>query len=247
MSSSSFAKSSKTAGAGGGKSAVVAGATGLVGARLVARLLADPRYGSVLAVTRRPLGVAHPKLTEAVAEWDRLEEEPVPWPDGGDWFCALGTTIKRAKTQAAFYVVDHDYPLKFGRAAAAAGADALLAVTAMGADERSRIFYSKVKGETERDLGKLGLKSLHLFRPSLLLGDRDEKRAGESFASVVMTATAPLFAGPLRKYRAVQADAVAAAMIAAAASARSEGTFVYANDRILDLAASAETGQDGQQ
>jgi uncharacterized protein YbjT (DUF2867 family) len=106
----------------------------------------------------------------------------------------------------------------------------------MGASPSSRIFYSRVKGEVERDLGLLSLPKLHIFRPSLLLGNRMEHRKGERFGAAVMKGLKPLMRGPLRKYRAIQADTVARAMIAAAGQRDGGGIAVHAGDRIEQLA-----------
>ncbi|MBB6670311.1 oxidoreductase [Cohnella nanjingensis] len=220
------------------KTAILAGATGLVGRSLLRRLLADERYGAVVALTRRPLAEGHPKLISLVVNFDELEKRSESLPAAEDWYCALGTTIKQAGSQAAFRAVDHDYPLALGRIAASRGAAQMMIVTAMGANAGSGIFYNRVKGEIERDLGALPLPALRIFRPSLLLGDRAQFRTGERFASVLMRATAPLMIGALRKYRAVHADTVAAAMIAAAnAPDAPAGKIVYENDRLPELAA----------
>ncbi|MCC3373841.1 oxidoreductase [Cohnella sp. REN36] len=220
------------------KTAILAGATGLVGGHLLRRLLDDAKYDAVVALTRRPLTGSHPKLTNLVVDFDRLETEADRVPPAEDWFCALGTTIRQAGSQAAFRAVDHDYPLALGRLAVAKGAERFLIVSSMGAAPDSRFFYNRVKGEIERDLGTLPLPVLRIFRPSLLLGEREQFRAGERFASIIMKAAAPLLAGPLRRYRAIGADTVAAAMIAAANRRDDAGSriVVYANDRLPGLA-----------
>ena len=209
------------------KTAFLAGATGLVGAHLLRRLLADPRYGRVIALTRKALPVQHPKLTATAVT---LETLPGALADvrGDDWYCALGTTIKRAGSQEAFRRVDYDYPMALGRQAAATGAKQYLLVSAIGASAKSSIFYSRVKGELERDLAALGLPKLHVFRPALLLGDREEHRRGESVATVLMKAANPLIGGPLAKYKAVRADDVAASMIREAHG--SSGLGVHVDD-----------------
>jgi len=208
------------------KTAVLAGSTGLVGSHLLRRLLADPGYGRIYALTRKALPVQHPKLTAVAAS---LETLPEALSDlrADDWFCAIGTTIKLAGSQEAFRRVDYDYPLAMGRQAAASGAKQFLLVSSIGASAESSVFYSRVKGETERDLAGLGLPRLHVFRPSVLLGDRTERRRGESAAIAVMKVFNPLVGGPLAKYRAVHADDVAAAMIRAAHEGGGNGVHVY--------------------
>ena len=176
------------------------GATGLVGGEILSLLLADESV-DVLAFTRRPLP-AHPRLEQA------------PWsaaiPGGvNQIFCALGTTIKTAGSQEEFRRVDHDLPLEAARAGLEAGATHYLLVSALGANARSRVFYNRVKGETEDDIVSLGYRSVTIARPSLLLGDRSEHRRGEELAKK--------FAWLMpAKYRAIHARDVARALVDAA-------------------------------
>lgn len=203
------------------RKAIVAGATGLVGRELVHLLLQNPEYEEVMILARRPVDILHPKLQTKVIDFDRLKEADIDMV-GADVYCTLGTTIKKAGTQEAFRKVDYTYPLVLGQLAKGGGAKRLMIVTATGANASSRIFYSRVKGEIEEALKELGLGELHIFRPSLLLGDRGEFRTWERFMAVLT----PLFIGPLRGYRPVQARAVAAAMIAAAQKNR-HGVHVH--------------------
>jgi uncharacterized protein YbjT (DUF2867 family) len=196
--------------------AVVAGASGLVGCELTGRLLRTPAYDRVIAPVRRPLGIAHDRLTEVAAAYDRLPALLAPHLHRGtpvDVFCCLGTTLRTAGSQAAFRRVDHDYVLALGRWARSAGARTMVVVSALGADPASGVFYNRVKGETERDLAALGLASLVIVRPSLLAGDRAEFRLGERLA---LLATRPLRALLPRAIRPVAAADVAQAMIDAA-------------------------------
>ncbi|MCD1261105.1 oxidoreductase [Paenibacillus athensensis] len=218
------------------KTAIVAGATGLVGRALVERLVQDGGYADVFALVRKPGTLTpHRNLTEVQVDYERLEETPLPWETQPDVFCALGTTIKTAGSQAAFRRVDFDYPLALGKLARRREAARFLIVSAMGASSASRIFYSRVKGETETGLREMDWPGLYIFRPSLLLGRREEYRAGERFATVVMGALNGLLVGPLRKYRGIAAADVARAMVYAA-QAGPPGTHIYESDRIQRLA-----------
>ena len=177
---------------GPSRTAVVAGATGLVGGELIRRLLREPRYTRVLALSRRALSLREARLEVVEAAFDRLAEvlRGARAEDGVlDVFCCLGTTIRKAGSEAAFCRVDHDYPLALGRWARDARAHRMVVVSALGADAGSRVFYNRVKGETERDLAALGLASLVIVRPSLLSGNREEFRVGERLA---LMATRPL-------------------------------------------------------
>lgn len=217
------------------KTALVAGSTGLIGQCLLRRLVEDSRYDRVLALTRRALPFNHPKLEVISANLDTLSDV-MPVLKADDWFCALGTTIKQAKSKEAFRRVDYDYPLALGRQAASSGAEQFLLVSAMGASADSSIFYSRVKGEVERDLSTLSIPKLYFFRPSLLLGERTEYRRGERIGAVVMKGIHPLLIGPFRKYRAIEGDEVAAAMIKAANSIVNPGVHIYLSDRIAEMA-----------
>ena len=192
-----------------GRSVLIAGATGLVGRRLLSCLLDDPDVGSVVALTRRPLSLPHPKLHEAVVDFAAVADFALPAVD--DYFCCLGTTMKAAGSQAAFRAVDFQLPLTIARMALAAGATRCFVVSALGADPRSNVFYTRVKGELEAALGALPFTTVVAFRPSLLDGPRTETRLGER---VGLALARPLgFALPAR-YRPIDAAVVARAMLA---------------------------------
>lgn len=198
-----------------GRSALVLGATGLVGGHCLDLLLHEERYSTVRVLVRRALGMRHPKLAEHVADFDRLaEHEPLFSVD--DVFSCLGTTIRKAGSRAAFWRVDVEYPTTAGRLAMAAGARNYLLVSALGADPASRIPYNRAKGEVEAKILDLSIPGVWIFRPSLLLGHREERRPGERIAELVLRPVTPLLVGPLRRYRPVRARTVAAAMIVAA-------------------------------
>ena len=188
--------------------ALVAGGSGLVGGLLLDRLLDDPTYREVISLGRRELPRSHPRLTQRLVDFGALEGLSLPAAD--DAFCCLGTTIKKAGSEAAFRAVDEAAVLAFARAALRAGAQRLLVVTSHGADARSRVFYSRVKGEVEQALGAQGWPSLLLLRPSLLLGDRQESRPGERIAVVASRLLGPLLR-PLAA-RPIEAVTVAKAM-----------------------------------
>jgi len=219
-----------------GRSALLVGATGLVGSRLLTRLLAHPAYARVTVWVRRPVTLQIHKFAQEVVDFERLQECAGKL-DAQDVFVALGTTIKTAGSQAAFRRVDHDFPFEVARIALQRGAQRFLAVSALGADTRSRVFYSRVKGEMEADIRALGLPKVWFFRPSLLAGDRQEPRPGEGAALMVGKLIAPLLLGPLRKYRPIGADAVAAAMVYCAVNDAAPG--VVESDQIAKLAALA--------
>lgn len=216
------------------RTALVLGATGLIGSALTSLLLADPAYTRISVLARRTLPGTHPRLEQRVTDLARMAEHRDLFA-GADLFCCLGTTIRKAGSQAAFRTVDHDYPLAAARLAREAGARQYLIVTAMGADLRSSIFYNRVKGEVEEAIGSLGLPALHIFRPSLLLGQRQESRPAEAIASFIVRPLAFLFAGPLRRYRPIEGAAVAEAM-RRVARADTPGIHIYESNRIAAIA-----------
>ena len=199
-----------------GRAALLAGATGLIGSFLLERLLASDAYTRVAVWARRDLGKQHPKLKCEVVDFERLHERRV---EAEDVFCCLGTTIKKAGSQAAFRQVDYDYPVALAIAAAGGGARRLLVVSALGANPDSNIFYNRVKGEMEIAVRAAGVPTTIFFRPSLLSGPRAEVRRGERIGEAIGKVLGPL----LGKYRPIHADLVAQAMLRAALEGRPSG------------------------
>lgn len=211
------------------RTALIAGASGLVGGYLLRHLLAAEAWNRVVSLGRRRLDLRHPKLTQEIADFDHLDA--IDFPESDDAFCCLGTTIKRAGTEEAFYRVDHDYAVDFGRYALDHGATQFLVVSALGADPDSRIFYNRTKGEMERDVARLGFEAVQIVRPALLLGERESSRPKERVAELLTKPFTPLLVGGLRKYRPIDGEAVARAMIAAAQQRR-PGIHIFESDEL---------------
>lgn len=211
------------------RTALIAGASGLVGGHLLRRLLDAETWDRVVTLSRRVLDVDHPKLDQRLADFDHLDA--LDFPASDDAFCCLGTTIKKAGSEEAFFRVDHDYVLDFGRRAREHGATQFLVVSALGADETSRVFYNRVKGEMERAVAGLGFESVQIVRPSLLLGTRDVSRPKERAAAFFSKPLRPLLSGPLGKYRPIHADKVAAALVSAAQQQR-PGVHIFESDQL---------------
>jgi len=202
------------------RTALLAGATGLVGRALLSMLLAEKRYHRVHVLLRRtaPEITADAKLEIRQVDFARL---PKAFPTVDDVFIALGTTITVAGSEAAFRQVDFEFVVNTARAARAAGASRLAVVSALGANAASRIFYNRVKGEMQDAIGELGYESVVIARPSMLLGDRaalgQTARSGEVWAARVL--------GPLgwivpKAVRPIPARAVASALLAAILDAK---------------------------
>lgn len=212
------------------------GGTGLVGRLLADRLCAWSEPLEIHAVLRRPSGRTGPEWHEHVArgeDWPAIVARIQPELA----ISALGTTIRQAGSEAAFRIVDHDMVLSFARAAAAAGASRMMTVSSVGADAGSSNFYLRLKGEVDRELATLGFARLDVFRPGLLRGPRGaDRRLGERIGILMSPIVNRLLLGPLGRFAAINAAAVAAAM-AAVAKAREEGVFVHENRAIRRLAA----------
>lgn len=215
--------------------ALLLGATGLVGGHVLDLLLADPAYRRVTVLTRRPLARMDPKLDQRTADFDRLRDHEISFAVD-DVYCCLGTTIAQAGSQDAFRRVDHDYVVEAARLTSQHGGRHFLLVSAAGANAKSRIFYNRVKGEAEEAIRALPLEGAALLRPSLLLGERTEQRAGESVAQRVMPALDWMMVGGLRRYRSIHASTVARAMVRLARQ-RVRGVRVVESDEIQRIGA----------
>ena len=202
---------------------LVVGGSGLVGRALVAQLLADPRCAAVHLLLRQASAEppADPRLVVHRVDFEALHAAPrsLELPPLDDAYCAVGTTIKVAGSQAAFRKVDFDVVVDSARAAQHAGARRLAVVSALGASRRSRVFYNRVKGEMEEALARLGFDTLAIARPSLLAGDRratgQPPRRGERIALALLAPLAPLLPARIRP---IEAARVARALRAALAS-----------------------------
>ena len=192
--------------------ALVVGGTGLVGRHLVKVLLGSDTFSLVTVVVRKKCFKKHPKLREILFNFnDKKSLESLEVPD--HLFCCIGTTIKKAGSQKKFKDVDFGIPLLFGNWAERNNVNSFSIVTSMGADRKSKMFYSRVKGEVENKVKKMSIPKINIFRPSLILGNRDESRPGEKLAQIIFKVINPLFFGPLKKYKAIQAKKIAMGMV----------------------------------
>ena len=190
------------------RTAVIAGATGMVGRQLLDVLLADGTWDEVISVGRRAVDREDRRLEQRIVDFGDLDAlTPCT-----DVFSCLGTTIRKAGSQDAFRAVDHDAVVALAEAAYRAGAERFLHVTALGASPTSRIFYNRVKGETERDVAASGVPTTVAFRPSMIDGERAERRPAEAFGLVAMRAAGPL----LGRYRPTPVSTIVASMVAEA-------------------------------
>lgn len=213
------------------KTALVLGATGLVGEQVVGQLIASENYDKVIALVRKPLSFTHAKLITVITDFSNLESVNADLK-AHDVFCCMGTTIAKAGSQAAFKRVDLDIPKQVAQLCLGNGAKSFILCSSLGADAKSGVFYSRIKGELEKAVSEMGFEAVKIFRPSILLGDRKEKRTGEAIGRFVAERFSFLFAGPFRKYAGTPVSLLAKKMVAAANNDR-KGVTIYENEAIL--------------
>ena len=191
------------------KTAIIIGATGLVGSTLVKQILENPDYSKVVLLLRKPLNISHSKLIQEVIDFEKLDASKIV---GDDLFCAMGTTLAKAGSKEAQYKIDCTYPYEVGKIAKANGVKQYILVSSVGANFNSSNFYLRTKGDLEKKIELLDFQSFVSIRPSMLLGDREESRLGEKIGTVLSNILSPLLFGSLRKYHGVEASDVAKAM-----------------------------------
>jgi len=204
------------------KTALLVGSTGLVGNQLLQLLLNSSRYGKVVALVRQHVLEPHAKLQQVVVDFSKLSERATEYK-ADDIFCCLGTTMANAGSKENFYQVDFYYPFLLAKTNFIAGAKQYLLVSALGATKESGIYYNRVKGEVEEAILNVGYETVHIFRPSLLLGPRKEKRFGENTAKALYKIFGSLIPD---KYKAIDSFKVAKAMLSYA-SRDDKGVFIH--------------------
>jgi len=212
------------------KKAIVIGATGMVGIQLIQSLIKNKNYSEILSLVRRPSGFTNPKLTEQVINFD----EPETWKKqvtGDVLFSTLGTTIAQAKTKEAQYKVDFTYQYTVAKIAAENGVTHYVLISSAGANSKSKIFYTKMKGELEKEVQKLPFEIISIIKPSVLVGDRIQNRPGEKMAYTLLNILNKI--GFFKRYRPIHAIIVAKAMIVAAETKQSS---TYTLEEVFKLA-----------
>lgn len=192
------------------KTALILGASGLVGSELLKILLTDERYGKVRTLGRKKLAESNPKLAQFTGDLFQIENERVAFEGVDDLFIAIGTTRAKTPDKSTYEAIDYGIPTAAAQVAKAAGIKNVAVVSSMGANAKSSIFYSSLKGRMEEALQSANFDNLVILRPSLLLGKRNEKRAFEKVSMILMTALDVIIPAP---YKAVPAVVIAKAMI----------------------------------
>jgi uncharacterized protein YbjT (DUF2867 family) len=198
------------------KTAILFGSSGFVGSHLLSELLNSSDYGQVTAVARKDLNITHPRLRTVTGDYNSLAGVKSEIA-ADEVFIALGTTRANSPKKADYYQVDHDYPVLAARIAKEGGAKSVFLVTAVGANPNSKFFYVRTKGETERDVIALNFEHTHIFRPSMIMGNRKEKRSPlEAALMRFWPALNPLLTWKGDKYKGITGEDIAKAMIKSA-------------------------------
>lgn len=196
------------------QTAVIIGASGLIGRHLVEKLLQDDCFETVRVLVRRRLALNHPKLQQEIVDFNSLEDFKNKFGTGDSIFCCIGTTQKKVKgNKKAYEQIDHDIPVQAAQIGMANGFKKFLIVSSVGANASSSNFYLRLKGKTENDIKQYDFDTISIFRPSILLGKRNESRPAEGIAQFFMQSLSFLFIGAFKKYHPVKASVVAKAMI----------------------------------
>lgn len=212
--------------------AIIIGSSGLTGSQLLEKLLADNTIEQVISVSRRCLKIPHKKLTEVlIPDFSNLASAKDALK-GDLYFCCLGTTIKKASSKDNFRKIDHDAIVEFGKIAKAHQAQSFAMVSAMGANIKSTFFYNQIKGETEKDLINLGLPSLLIFRPSLLIGPRQEFRLAENIFSHILVPLGKVLPNKVKKTLITETKTLAEKMWQESKNRESKGTQIFAASSI---------------
>lgn len=217
----------------GMRSALVVGATGLVGSALVKLLCHSEKYVAVNVISRRKLNFTHPKLNVKIREFDQIADQDMEFAH--EIFCCLGTTIKKAGSQSAFEKVDFEYPLSIAALAKNHGVAHFIVISAMGANDKAMAHYSRVKGKLEKELMAMNFPQLSIVRPSLIVGDRQEFRFGEAIGAKVLKIINPLLVGPMAKYRSISANQIALAMLNIALNGEKQSVTIYTSDQLAAM------------
>ena len=194
------------------KKAIIIGATGLTGGLLLMRLLEDDRYESIKLFSRKSCKITHPKLEETLIDLMDIENYKNKFI-ADEVFCCIGTTKAKTPDEEAYLSIDYGIPVSLAKLCAQNNIGTFVIISALGANKKSKVFYSRIKGRMEEDILKEKIKNTYILQPSLISGKRMEKRFAEKTAILLMKIINPLLIGSLKKYRSIYPDAIVSAMI----------------------------------
>ena len=215
-----------------GKIAALFGATGLTGKSLLQQLTKNDDYIKIIVFNRNLQKYNHNKIDEVSLDWNNIERIKNQLI-ADELFCCIGTTIKKAGSKKAFLHADFNIPVTLAQIAENNKINKFLIVSSLGANPKSKNFYLQTKGKMEEEVLKFNIPKIYFFRPSMLLGKRNEFRAGEEFGKIAMKIFNPLMIGSLRKYKAIPASIVAGAMIKVASANSSK--VIFDSDELWDF------------
>ncbi|MDB5109748.1 MAG: NAD-dependent epimerase/dehydratase family protein [Mucilaginibacter sp.] len=214
--------------------AVIVGGSGLIGRKLIDILSSKLEYDEIISLGRRKIKLKNNKLKQFIVDFD-MEDVYAEHIQGNAVFCCLGSTRKKTPDLDEYRIIDHDYPIKLAELAYKNGVKQFHLVSSLGANKDSSNFYLKTKGETEEEIKNIGLNCLYIYQPSVLTGEREERRWTERTAIWIMKKIGPLLFGRLKKYRSIPAFTVAMAMYKQSLKNK-KGVFTYTSDQIKQLA-----------
>ena len=214
------------------KTAILLGATGLTGRLLLTRLVADDSYVSIKLFSRRASGNKSPKIKEFIGDTLQLESFKNDFT-ADEVFCCIGTTSAKTKDRTVYKAIDFGIPFTASKLAKDNNIPTFLVISSMGANTKSNIFYSRTKGEMEQAVLSQNIPNTYILRPSLIMGERDQRRIGERVGAVLLKLTSVFLVGRLKKYRAIEADCIASAMIHLATS--KPDMQIVSSDNIQEL------------
>ncbi|MDT0676401.1 NAD(P)H-binding protein [Autumnicola musiva] len=194
------------------KTAIVLGATGLTGGKLLRKLRENKNYGKIILFSRSPSHVRDVKIEEHLINLLELENYAEEFK-ADEVFCCIGTTKSKTPDKQKYKAIDYGIPVTAAKLCEANNISCFMVVSAMGSNPRSKIFYNRVKGKMERDVLQCNIRKTYIFKPSLIVGDREENRNGEKVASGIIKFINPFLKGPLRKYKSISAEEIAGAML----------------------------------
>ena len=216
------------------KTAIILGASGLTGGLLLEKLIVDGRYESIKLFSRSSIKGLPNKVKQYIGDLLELEQFKNDFT-GDEVYCCIGTTAKKTPDKSLYRNIDYGTPVAAAKLAKANGINTFLVISAMGANKKSSVFYNRTKGEMEQEVLNQAIPRTSILRPSLIGGERNEQRLLEKIGLVVFKVIQPLFIGPLKKYRIINADSIAQAMLNLA-NATSNTDVIITSDDIEQLA-----------
>ena len=216
------------------KTAIILGASGLTGGLLLEKLIVDDRYESIKLFSRSSIKGLPNKVKQYIGDLLELEQFKNDFT-GDEVYCCIGTTAKKTPDKSLYRDIDYGIPVAAAKLAKANGINTFLVISAMGANKKSSVFYNRTKGEMEQEVLNQAIPRTSILRPSLIGGERNEQRLLEKIGLVVFKVIQPLFIGPLKKYKIINADSIAQAMLNLA-NATSNTDVIITSDDIEQLA-----------